>query len=414
MNLRWTLSLLVLFLTGCASYQHKIDKPYSLILRGQPLEAAQILKPLAYTEGNDQLVYLLEYGIALHEAGDYAESTKVLLRAYDIVEIKDYTSISKEAGSLLLNQEMVQYKGEDFEKVLVNVYLALNFLMVGNLEAAQVETRRINEILTKFKIEAKKDYDQNPFARYLSAMIWESNRNWDSTYIDYKNTYDLAPNLKLLESDLLWAAKRSQRPEEFKKWRALFKEAQVDKLRDEKGTGEIVFIYQQGQGPQKRPDPGFPRVARLYPRYSTGVKSKMSIFEADSETPIHEVVTEKVLSVQDVAMKTYNDQVDGLIAKRVAGIATKAVVSDQIRQKNEGLGNLAWIIMNISDRADLRQWATLPESFQIARKFLKPGKYRVSLRALSSSDAPLNEGAEYKEVEVKPGKKTFLTWRSFR
>jgi len=41
--------------------------------------------------------------------------------------------------------------------------------------------------------------------------------------------------------------------------------------------------------------------------------------------------------------------------------------------------------MNIADQADLRQWATLPESFQLGRKSLAPGKYKIKMIALDGS-----------------------------
>ncbi len=388
-----------------------------MLVNHDALGAAEILKPQAETEGNDQLVYLLEYGIALHEAGKFEESINVFQKAYDMVEIKDYHSISRIAGSFLINDSLIQYKGDDFEKVLVNVYLAINYLMVGKYEDAAVEARRVNEILYKFKNEAKRDYTQNPFARYLSAIIWENDRKWDDMYIDYKNTYDLAPSFLPVRKDLIWGAKRAQRPDEFKQWKSTFKDTESEKQRDDKEVGELVFIYQQGLGPQKRPDPGFPRIPHIYARMTSGIAAQVELIPIASGAEANEKFvarTERIFNITDTAMKTLNDEYGAMIAKKIGGIAAKAVVSDQIRQKNKLLGDIAWIAMNVADQADLRHWSTLPETFQISRQFVKAGKYKVHASALGSSGELTGETMSEKEIEIFPRKKIFLTWRSFK
>ncbi len=58
---------------------------------------------------------------------------------------------------MLLSAGMVQYKGENFEKVLINAMLAINFLMEGKQDGARVETRKLNDKLYKFKFEGKKN-----------------------------------------------------------------------------------------------------------------------------------------------------------------------------------------------------------------------------------------------------------------
>jgi len=217
--------------------------------------------------------------------------------------------------------------------------------MMDQLDSALVEARRINQILEKFRMEAKRPYEQNPFARYLSAILWEASRNWDSMYIDYKNTHDLTPGYSPLSEDLLWAAKRANRPEELKKWQALWPTSKVPKERGEKGLGELIYIYQQGQGPQKRPNPSFPRVPQLFARSVAGLRSELSIIAADQKSEPKSIKTDRLFDLEQVSIKNLDDQYSEIVAKRVAGIAAKAVVSDQIRQQNKALGDIAWLVM---------------------------------------------------------------------
>ena len=196
---------------GCATYQSELQKSISDLKEGHPEIDAEALKTKAYTDGDDQGVYLLEYGTAQQLAKNYEESNRALLKAEELTDVKDYFSLSREAGSILLNEGLVQYKGEDYEKVLINAMLAINYLALNNREDALVETRKVNDKLYKYKFEAKRDYEQNPYAFYLSAMIWEANRHWDDAYIDYKHTYDLDPSIPYLRADLMRLAKLSRR-----------------------------------------------------------------------------------------------------------------------------------------------------------------------------------------------------------
>jgi hypothetical protein len=144
----------------------------------------------------------------------------------------------------------------------------------------------------------------------------------------------------------------------------------------------------------------------LYPLFSQTERAKLEVENGPSE------LSQQVMSVTDVAIKTLDDDYAGIIAMRAAGIGTKAVLADQIRQKNELLGAIAWIGMNVADQADLRQWTSLPSSFQIAKLRLKPGTYKVRAVGLSSGGAPTGETSEWWEVKVDTRHKTFVNWRS--
>jgi uncharacterized protein len=414
------LALILVLQTGCATYQHKVGEARSHIASRNPAKAAELLKPLAEEESKDQLVYLLDYAIALHEEGKYKESAHALSEAEKIADIQDYTSLSKETASLILNEGMVQYKGDDYEKVLINAMNAINFVMLGNLESALVEVRRLNNKLHLYKTEAKRDYEQNPFAYYLSAIIWEADGKYDDAYIAYKKTYELQPGYEPLKEDLVRASIKAQREDDTAKWLRQFKDVKVRPEWKDKSLGELVVIYQQGWGPRKAPNPQSPRFPALYPQMTYTTRARVEVGPADNGSLVTDRVvnktedTKEIYNVTNVAIKTLDDQYAGLIAKRVAGIAAKAIVSDQIRQKNELLGAISWIAMNVADQADLRQWSTLPGALQISRIPLKAGKYNVGIKGLAVTGSETGEAMPPRPIEINAGQKAFLTWRSFR
>ncbi len=402
------LFIALVLISGCATHQMKVGVARAGIVNGNYESAAQSLEPLASKENDDQLVYLLEYGTALQLAGDFKKSNQVFQKADKMSAINDYHSISRITGSLLFNEGMVQYKGEHYEKVLINAFSAINYLMLGELDEATVEARRLNEKLIKYKNEANLPYAQSPLARYLSAMVWESGGKWDDAYIDYEETYKLNPDIPLLREDLIRLAKKAKRDEALKKWQKEFPEVTWRKEWDEKNYGEIVLIYQQGWGPVKRPNPQNFSFPMLFASFSQTQRANLIV---DNFPPSP---SSEIYNISDVTIKTFNDQMGELVAKRLGAHVVKAVAADQIRQRNEGLGNLAYVVMRVADQADTRHWSTLPESFQIARLRVPAGKYNVTAQGFTENHQPSGESMPQMRVEVRPRKFTFVNWRSVR
>lgn len=410
---RLMLAIPVLSLVGCATYQSKVEGARELMRKGNAAEGAKKLEPLAEKEGDDQLVYLLDYGTMLEQAGQYKESASALNRAEKIADVQDYHSLSKIAAAALLSEEMVQYKGDDYEKVLINAMKAVDYLQMGELDDALVEVRRLNEKLLKYKNEAKRDYEQNPFAFYLGALIYEADQKWDDAYISFKSAYQVEPGYEPLHEDLVRSAIRAQRPEDVEKWLKMFPEVRVKPEWKDSSMGEVVLIDLQGWGPRKRPRPGAPRFPHLVPVSSSVRSAKLMVTPVAGGTELT-ANSKKIFNVQEVAIKTLDDDYGRLVASRVGGVVAKAVVADQIAQKNKLLGELAFLAMNAADRADLRQWSTLPESFQIARIPVKAGQYKVSVIGLDSGGYPSSEQMPERTVQVPAGRKAFVAWRSVR
>ncbi len=384
---------------GCATYQSNVAPAKRALMAGDAAQAVQLLKPYVLQESKDQLIYLLDYASSLQMAGEYEESNKYFLQADRLMDELDYHSISKVAGSMLASEEMVQYKGESFERVLVNAYMALNYIMLGKMEDALVETRRLNEKLSKYQREGEHAYEENPFAHYLAGLIWESDKKYDDAYIEYKRAYELNPLMERLPTELLTLSKLSKRQDEYKKWKQEFPSSFENPAAYDKNMGELVVLVQQGWVPTKHPRPEAPRYPMLLPEYSMIQDCRVQVIEGDSRR------CQMAYNVQKVAIQTLNDDYGSLVARRLGGVATKMVVADQVRQQNKLAGDLLLLGMLISDRADLRQWSFLPQTFQIVRWYLPAGTYQVQMQGLSWSGAIIEEKPVI-QVEIRPGKKS--------
>jgi hypothetical protein len=414
-TLRITLAIsVVMLISGCATYQSEVDTARRS-LRDNPEQTVELLKPKAETEGRDQLVYLLDYATALQAAGRFDESARAFLQAERLADLKDYHSVSQVAASLALSEEMVQYKGDDFEKVLINGLNAINYLELGQFENAVVQVRAVNNKLNTLRTDERPAFNQSPFAFYLGAVLFEADRDFDNAYILYTKAYEVAPQYPPLRADLIRAALQAQRADQVERWKKQFPDVEIRpewkdrKLRDQ--LGELVLIFQQGWGPRKAQRPEAPRYPKLVPVGSIIRKARVHLTNEKGDT--QSIDSSLIYSIEDIAVKALEDDYSRLVASRVGGVATKAVLADQVRQKNEALGQLAWIAMNMADRADLRQWSTLPASFQLARKSLPTGRYKVRVEGLDLYGNHIADLIAEREIKVEARKKVFVNARSF-
>ena len=412
-------ALIVLAIAGCASFLQQSEETKSLLRQGQMTQALKELKAKSETEGKDQLMYTLDYAMALQISGDYRNSATAFIKADQLLEQKDYHSISQVLGSTLGAEEMIQYKGESYEKFLLNSMNAINYLMLGDYDAALVECRRINSKISTFKMEGREAYELSPFASYLSAIIWESQKKYDDANIEYEAAYKLDPTIAGIRGDLIRSARLAGREQSLEKWKKEFKSDRMalDEELNGRKNGEVIVIFQQGFGAKKVPRRDEPRFPTLQTEFLKTSVASVEITPLESSTDkFYTQVTKSrvVYDIDRMSMLTLDKDYNSLVARRIGGVAAKAVMSDQIRQKNELLGSVAWIAMNLADRADLRQWSTLPSKIQMARIFLKPGKYDLKVLGLDSTDAPTADALPSQVIEIKSGQKVFVNFRSLR
>ncbi len=159
----------------------------------------------------DRFLYYLDAGLAYHYAREY-DSSNVRLDAAEQTNDDLYAkSISKGVLSFLVNDNVIDYRGEDYEVLYANLIKSLNYLELGNFEDAFVEVRRANLKLQQLEqknfeearfwrnevnsdstgvqvpLEAKKiRFANSAFARYLSMHMYAADGADDDAAIDLK------------------------------------------------------------------------------------------------------------------------------------------------------------------------------------------------------------------------------------
>jgi hypothetical protein len=395
----------VFVLSSCATHQSRLAPIRSNLLLGQCEAAIKNLDDLTSKDDSDRLLYLMEYGSALQICKDYQKSNRIFLEADKLSEQIDYVSVSRVVGATLLNEEMIQYKGDIFEKLFINASAALNYLELQQYDEAMVEVRRINEKYNKFSAEEKTSYELNSFAQYLAGLIYENSGKYDDACISYKSAYKLDTSYRNVALDMLTACLRAKRGQEFED---LSKELSLTNEElafvKRKTKNEKIILYLQGLGPQKAARPE----NHLYPYFlpvQSLTKEIMINYSDEAEKP-NSKVSKTVYSVEKAAVNTLEADYNALTGRRLAARVAKEVVADQIRQKDKALGNLALIVMVASERADLRNWSLLPQTVQVIR-FNAAKMSKVKVVGLNQFDAE-SESFEDLDLSLKPSKKIYL------
>jgi hypothetical protein len=455
--------MLLIAVAACASYDYnkQIAEVEKMFYAGQYKEAARKLLPMVNTKSKDQLLYMMECGLMLQVAGDYENSTKVLTEAAKIGD-QITVSLSKEAASLLLNETTTNYNGEDFERVLIHMYLGINYLMLSKPDEARVEFKKVNDMLRDINVTTGKSYKQNLMAKYLTAIAFELSADVDNdmndrefAYIEYKQIYELNPGLTMVYRDLQRLAKQLGDMEDYNSWIGKF--GKQDAIPS--NAGELIVIVQNGKGAIKQSRG--PLLSDQSMKATIQVTlNGMSLAEGvtvagvllalhNAENPIPKFVKRgnninylivnangkdvgRSIMLEDVAstaVKNLEDDYGRIYAKVAAGIAVKAAAAvaagyaaKKLAEESKKMGGYAGLIGTVVGtgvgvgllsqiKPDLRCWHTLPENFQLSRIFLPPGNYTLTLKYVDHNGNIVSTQNE--TVEIKSGKKTFLNKRIF-
>ena len=114
------------------------------------------------------MLYYLDAGILHHLNENWEKSNELLHDAENEIQRLQSKSIAHGMASIVLSDSSLEYSGEDYEDIYINVFKALNYLKLGETENAFVEIRRVNDKL--YFLEEKyarmaKEMNEDPEAR---------------------------------------------------------------------------------------------------------------------------------------------------------------------------------------------------------------------------------------------------------
>lgn len=201
--------LAILLLSGCASMatsKQQFVAIEEMVARrdfGGAITQLETTKD-KYYQKKDQVIYYLDLGMLYHYNKQYAKSNEKLTMAEDAIEELYTKSVTRAATSMLLNDNVLAYDGEDYEDIYLNIFKALNYLKLDDVDAAFVEIRRVNNKLellgqkynnladqmsrakeNKTKIDpVENKFHNDVLGRYLSMLLYAAEGKMDDARID--------------------------------------------------------------------------------------------------------------------------------------------------------------------------------------------------------------------------------------
>ncbi len=446
---------LAALVAACATFYQKTYQVQSNIADGNFETADRLLaNDTKWAENNHRVLYYMNRGVVSFMMGDHNKSIGYLNQADYYIE--DFSKqMGWEALSIVSNPMVKPYRPEDFEAIMVHFYKALNFLSLDDLEGALVEARRVNiklqQLNDQYK-DHKNKYQRDAFAHNLMGMLYEAAGEYNNAFIAYRNALEIYETdyTKLfgmkaplqLKKDLLRSARQTGFSDQVAHYEREFGIKAPD-IRDKK-NGELVIFWLNGMGPVKEewqitisnfgmsndmlnlgnPELGlnfaysannlsarekaafknlsFLRVA--FPKYKERPPffSKGEIIYSGNTAYF-----EKAQDINQIAFQSLRDRMVRELGGSLLRLATKRAMEELASRENKNLGTIVSIINAMTEKADTRNWQSLPYSVSYVRIPLPPGH-----RTLNLHFSGHNSAQHQIQVNIQPGQTSFFTYHT--
>jgi hypothetical protein len=434
---------LSLFFSCAPSIQH-YPKINQYLLSGDYNSAYKVVQKSkdTYAERNAVLYYLDE-GIIAHFAGRYRESNQSFFKAEFIMDELYTKSISKEAASFVISDNTVPYRGEDFERAMVNLFLALNYVGMGSWEDAVVEARKVdnklNLINSRYEEGKKNVYKEDGFIRFLMGSLYELEGEINDAFIsyrkaeeiygaDYSINYGVFPP-KILIENLLTSAHAMGFQEELSQVQKEYPDVTFIESGKKREMAEVYFIHYNGLVPEKveehflvpMPDGfvmkiAYPKLIKKGFRITHGEITLRNLVSGQ----VNRFPTTLMEDIASIAVMNLDNRINRIKAKAIARATTKylasSVASKAVEERHGALaGLLTKMTANIAsvatEQADVRQWRLLPAEIRVGRRVVPPGKYSGKIEFIASGGFALSS-RQIAPFSVKKGEKRYFIYRT--
>ena len=423
LGLAWMLS------SGATYYQQHYDFN-SEFEKGDLPRALEVLqKKESLANSKSKFLYFVNNGLLLSIMGKYEASNEFFERAFLFGE--DYhVNYFHEATGYFTNPNMSVYRGEDHEHLMLLYFKAINYLKMNKPEEALVECRRLNirlnQLSDKYKSERK--YQRDAFVHNLMGIIYQSTGDYNNAFIayrnalgiyenEYQNLFSISAPLQL-KKDLMNTAWWSGFVEEFREYQDRFG---MQDYVPEKPEAELVFFWHNGLSPVKSEwninfvidhrsnnmvvftneqlGIAFPfhvdeskeksdlqrlevfRVA--FPKYQERPEYyHRALLEADSLT----IPLELSEDISKIAFHSLKERMVLEFSKGLLRAAMKKATEMGIKKEDEGLAALIGVVNALTEKADTRNWQTLPHSIYYARVPLRVGQNKLNFSISAGDD----------------------------
>lgn len=419
--------LIISLLVSCQTYNDKLLGYHASLANKKYVVAEQTIKQLKFLKHRrNELLKCLELG-RVYQLQQQYDSSNVYFNRADALFDERHT-LRNISTSVLVNSAMSVYQGEDFEKVMVNYYKALNYLALKKNEDALVEAKRINirlnDLSDKTLFEGKR-YKADAFGQVLQGLVYERMGDFNNAFIAYRNAEKLFENNTTsymgtalpyqLKIDLINTADKSslygERDEYCKKYNLV-----LDSIK-KRGANELVLIWENGLVPAKQEKDislflvkgvggefvfqdknGQMAIPFPWPsNESDKAKIKLSDFQVvrialpeyrDNLPLIIEnkfivnhknFMSEPIENLTYIAHETLKERFLKEATVAVSRLVIKKVAEYNVTKENDALGSAIGILGAAIEKADTRNWQSLPSVISYIRVPVNAGNNKIGV-----------------------------------
>ena len=446
-----TLSLIcvVCLVGGCATLiprNRRFREIDGYVASGRYEEALSVIEedPLGLYGDTEMVLYYLDAGMLQHFAGNYSKSNEMLLQAELAIEELFTKNVSRAVASLLVNDNIMEYPGEDYEDAYINVFKALNYLFLGRPDSSFVEIRRIDEKLSvledkyahlasNMNTSGDKLVDFSPgdsrfynsaLGRYMSLVMYREDGQYDDATIDLRKIEEAYATQKTVYD---------------------FEMPDIVSVPASGGMPRIAIISFTGKCPEKRANtlrirterntliiagttdrygsvdtdahiirwPGIQegyhfkfQLPYMVPRESSVAAVRVSV-DGGRSLPLH-----KLESIENVAFETYRVKEPIIYLKGITRTVVKGLLAEQAKREiNRRVRDPFWafagtiaadVAADASEMADLRLARYLPKEAHMVEIPVTEGTHSIRVEYYASS-GDLLYTHDMGEVEVAAG-----------
>ncbi len=403
------LTLVVVLFFSCASSRNFSNVDYYAQSGEYGYAYAQLEqeKDLLYTK-KDAVLYELDRGMLLRYNQDYEQSNIALSSAEKLIDEYFAISVTQTIGSYLLNDNVLDYSGEDYEDIYTNLFMALNYIHLGNTDAAFVEIRRFNnkikllsskytDILQSIKQQALAEgynpnqytdtsnsnysieFHDSAFARYISMILYRFTGDMSSAEIDKK----------FIET--AFASQQQLYP--FKIPKAIYEEFTIPEDKE-----RLNAIFYSGRAPEKFEEAvripslindSYLKLAipELY-KFPSQIAS-VSISAVDPQGKVTNGELQIIESIENIMIDTFQQRQGTIFLKTllraIGKFTTSTVLTEAVEEsmgsESEIISLFGNLFTELSEQADIRSSKFFPSYAWIGGINLDRGVYDVIFSA---------------------------------
>ena len=403
----------VILLGGCgaAITGHKDSmNNFDMKMNSNSCEYTEIEKKIE--DDNDTILWGIQGGSFARDCKNYKKS----IDFFDKAESKYKEEVDKDniannvlesSASILVNNNLNDYEGNTYEKVMVNTYKALNFIGLNDHVNARVEFNRAldrqrrakeffaSEIKKKkeelSKKDQKKEVQKEETQNFDSMKAAENGQTQDAIYKKYNsllNDFDAYPDFinpfttyvsgiyfmlngdsakarDLLKESVSMAPKNKQILSDFK-----LSDKYISSLKNAKENYAWV-IYENGQGMVKdeiRID--IPLFLFTSNAYYTGIALPKIVEKSKSfeYLDVNGMKTTTICNMDNVIKTEFKKRFPLIVTEAILNTIVKTVAQKQLADKGGLVGGLVGALyQGLTNKADVRSWTALPKEFQSVR-----------------------------------------------